>query len=218
MAPPARARSRAPLDRRADVLHAGHHGRQRDEFRIAGRGDQPRQRGLAGARRTPEDHRMQPAALRAPRAAACPAPAGAPGPTNSVEGARPHAVRQRSQQAHADIRPGMQHSIEPRASAPSGGDAPARRQRTLPTTSASKSPTPRGAPRLHRPLRRARSGRRAPSAPAADAAKLPARARCWRTRTPAPRRQPRARSCRESRCRARRAAGIRQVDDDEGEQ
>ncbi len=46
-------------DRLADILHAGQHRRQRHEIGIEGRGHQPRQRGLADARRPPQDHRMQ---------------------------------------------------------------------------------------------------------------------------------------------------------------
>ena len=51
------------LGRGTDVLHAGHHRRQRDELGIAGLSDQARQRGLAGAGRPPQNHRMQVTAL-----------------------------------------------------------------------------------------------------------------------------------------------------------
>ncbi len=50
-------------DRLADVLHAGQHRRQRHELGIEGLRHQPRQRGLAHARRPPQDHRMQLAGL-----------------------------------------------------------------------------------------------------------------------------------------------------------
>ena len=59
----ARAQLLRLLDGGAHVLDAGHHGRQRDELGIAGARDQARERGLAGARRAPQDHRMQAAAL-----------------------------------------------------------------------------------------------------------------------------------------------------------
>ncbi len=47
------------LDRLADVLDAGQHGRYRDEVGAEGLRGEPRQRGLAHARRPPQDHRMQ---------------------------------------------------------------------------------------------------------------------------------------------------------------
>ena len=46
------------FDRGADVLHARQHGGQGDEFAAEGIGRQARQRGLAHARRAPQDHRM----------------------------------------------------------------------------------------------------------------------------------------------------------------
>ena len=58
-APPARLRRERALDRFANVLHAAEHGRDGDELRIERVGHQPRQRRLAGARRAPQDHRMQ---------------------------------------------------------------------------------------------------------------------------------------------------------------
>jgi hypothetical protein len=51
------------LDGFADVLHARQHGRQHDEVGPRGTGQQPRQRGLAHARRAPQDDRRQPAGL-----------------------------------------------------------------------------------------------------------------------------------------------------------
>ncbi|MNT05302.1 hypothetical protein D3C72_1399170 [compost metagenome] len=47
------------LHRLADVLDARQHGRQRDELGIERVGHQPRQRGLAHAGWTPQDHRMR---------------------------------------------------------------------------------------------------------------------------------------------------------------
>ena len=52
-----------PLDRFADVLDAGQHRRQGDEFGVEALGHQARQRGLADARRPPQDHRMRLARL-----------------------------------------------------------------------------------------------------------------------------------------------------------
>ena len=43
---------------RADILHAGKHGRQRDEFAVERIGHQPRQRRLAHAGWPPQDHRV----------------------------------------------------------------------------------------------------------------------------------------------------------------
>ena len=57
--PVRRARGARRLDRRADVLDAGHDGRQRDELRVGGGRDQARERRLAGARRSPEDQGVQ---------------------------------------------------------------------------------------------------------------------------------------------------------------
>ena len=54
-----RERRLGARDRVADVLDAGQHGRQRDELRVERVGHQPRERGLADARRSPQDHRMQ---------------------------------------------------------------------------------------------------------------------------------------------------------------
>ena len=53
------ARGRGALDRLADVLHAAKHGADAEELRIEGIGHQPRDRRLAGARRSPEDARMR---------------------------------------------------------------------------------------------------------------------------------------------------------------
>ena len=43
----------------ADVFHPGQYRGQRHELGIESRGHQPRQRGLAHARRTPQNHGMQ---------------------------------------------------------------------------------------------------------------------------------------------------------------
>ena len=51
------------VDRRPDILDAGQHRRQRDEFAIEGIRGQARQRGLAHARRPPQDHRVRAARL-----------------------------------------------------------------------------------------------------------------------------------------------------------
>jgi hypothetical protein len=59
-APARRLHHLGALDRLADVLHTTEHRRHGDELRIEGVGHQPRQRGLAHARRAPQDHRMQP--------------------------------------------------------------------------------------------------------------------------------------------------------------
>jgi hypothetical protein len=89
---PRRRSSRACLDRLADVLHAGQHGRQHDEVGVDGRGHQPRQRGLAHARRAPQDHRVQRPPSMATRSGR-PGPAGAwpdrsPRPGRSARGRR----------------------------------------------------------------------------------------------------------------------------------
>jgi hypothetical protein len=47
----------------ADVLDAREHRRQRDELRVRAVRHQARQRRLAGARRTPQNHRMRPPGL-----------------------------------------------------------------------------------------------------------------------------------------------------------
>ena len=81
---------------RADFLDAGQHGAERDEVRAGRAGDQPRQRGLAGARRTPEDHRLQAVLLDG-------LPQRPAGPDERVladefvERPRPHALGQRRQ-------------------------------------------------------------------------------------------------------------------------
>ena len=46
-----------------DFLDAGEHRAERDEFGLREIGDEPRERGLAGAGRTPEDDRLQQVAL-----------------------------------------------------------------------------------------------------------------------------------------------------------
>jgi predicted MPP superfamily phosphohydrolase len=56
---PAAPCTSACCDRLADVLDPGEHRRQGDELGIEASRHQPRQRGLAHARRAPEDHRMR---------------------------------------------------------------------------------------------------------------------------------------------------------------
>jgi hypothetical protein len=53
------ARGRRALDRVADVLHAAEHRTDAEELRIEGIGHQPRDSGLAGAGRTPQDAGMR---------------------------------------------------------------------------------------------------------------------------------------------------------------
>ena len=57
------ARQGRALDRVADVLHAAEHGADADELRIEGIGHQPRDGGLAGAGRPPQDAGMRLARL-----------------------------------------------------------------------------------------------------------------------------------------------------------
>ena len=52
------------LNRFTDFLHAREHGRQDDEVGLRCAGQQPRQRGLAHARRAPQDHRRQPTRIK----------------------------------------------------------------------------------------------------------------------------------------------------------
>ncbi len=47
------------LHRGTDILDPGHHGRELDELRVGAPGDEPRQRRLAGAGRSPEDQGVQ---------------------------------------------------------------------------------------------------------------------------------------------------------------
>ena len=46
-------------NRLANILDPGEHGRDGEKIRVERVGHQPRERGLAGARRAPEDHRMR---------------------------------------------------------------------------------------------------------------------------------------------------------------
>ena len=56
----ARAAQRTrPFDHGANVLDAGQNRRQGDEFGIGATRDQARERGLAGARRSPQNHRVR---------------------------------------------------------------------------------------------------------------------------------------------------------------
>ena len=84
------------FDRGADILHARHDGRQRDELRVGGLRDEPRQRRLAAARRTPEDQGM-----KLPRGDARRQRLAGPEdvllPDELLEIARPHAIGERSQ-------------------------------------------------------------------------------------------------------------------------
>lgn len=80
----------------AHLRQPGQHGRDGTEFRIGVLGQQQRQRGLAAARRPPQDHRMHAtgfdrAAQRAVRRQQ------ALLPDHFVEGARAHALGQRAQ-------------------------------------------------------------------------------------------------------------------------
>jgi len=57
------ARHLRPLDGLADVLDAGHHGGERDHFRVKRIGEQSCQGCFADARRPPENHRVRHAGL-----------------------------------------------------------------------------------------------------------------------------------------------------------
>ncbi len=83
--------------RLAQILDARHDRRERDEARVRLGRQQARQRGLAGARRPPQDQRRQrPRLERAPQAA-CPGPGCAPArrtpPACAAASARPAAAR-----------------------------------------------------------------------------------------------------------------------------
>ncbi len=58
-APGLRKRRVGARDGVPDVLHARQHGGQRDELGVERVGHEPRERGLAHARRSPQDHRVQ---------------------------------------------------------------------------------------------------------------------------------------------------------------
>ncbi|GBE48673.1 hypothetical protein BMS3Bbin12_01854 [bacterium BMS3Bbin12] len=58
-APALAERGPRPLDRLTDILDAGEHRRELQELRPAGVGHEPRERGLAAARRPPQHHRVQ---------------------------------------------------------------------------------------------------------------------------------------------------------------
>ena len=94
--PRSAARVARALDRFADVLDAGHDGRKLHEFRVGAARDEPRQRGLAGARRPPEDQRVQLPLLErlAQRLARSQHLLLA---DEFIESARPHAVGERPQ-------------------------------------------------------------------------------------------------------------------------
>jgi hypothetical protein len=84
------------LHGRADVLHAGHHRREREEFGIGALRDQARERGLAGARGAPQHHRVQLAARN--RLAQRLTRSEQMSLTDELrEGARPHPIGQRTQ-------------------------------------------------------------------------------------------------------------------------
>src|SRR5690606_25950782 len=105
------------LHRLADVLHAGKDGGKRDELRIERPRHETRQRGLAGARRTPQDHRVRLARLeRKPQRLAGPEEMTLP--DNFVDRLRAQRFgeRDRSLRAAEEIAHGS-----PRTSAPFGG-------------------------------------------------------------------------------------------------
>ena len=79
----------------ADFLDARQHGAERDEPRLRRVGDDPRERRLAGARRPPEDDRLEQVALDrlAQRPAGCQQLLLA---DEFVEGPRPHPLGERS--------------------------------------------------------------------------------------------------------------------------
>ena len=80
--------------RLADVLHAGKDGGERDELRVEGFGHEPRQRRLADAGRSPQDHRMRLARLeRETKRLAGPKDMALP--YDLVERARPQLFRER---------------------------------------------------------------------------------------------------------------------------
>jgi hypothetical protein len=121
------------LEHLAHLLHARRDGGVREEDRGGLRGDQPRQRGLAHARRAPEDQRRD--AVLGDRAPQEPVGADDLGrPLDLVERARPHAVRERRGRDRSAAGPpaprggcGSSKSlplIRPRASA---GSPPSRR-------------------------------------------------------------------------------------------
>ena len=64
--PPAATSSRASSQNLADVLHAAGDRAELAEAAVGFVGQQPGERRLAGARRTVEDHRAQPARLQHP--------------------------------------------------------------------------------------------------------------------------------------------------------
>ena len=88
---PARAVGLGFRDHLADLLDAGQHGREGHEARARDLGHEEGQRGLARARRSPEDHRVQGAVLEG----AAQDLAGAHQVLlahDLVQGSRPHAV------------------------------------------------------------------------------------------------------------------------------
>ena len=122
---PARAARRLrPLDRLADVLDAAEHRRHGDELGVEGVGHEARQRRLAGARRTPEDHRVQPPGLEgdAQRLARAEQVALA---DHLVERLRPQPFGERrgGGVGEAELERGLGHGSRP---------APARREPILP--------------------------------------------------------------------------------------
>jgi hypothetical protein len=123
-APPLLRHHLGLLHRLADVLDAGKHRRQRDEFGIEAVGHQPRQRGLADARRAPEDHRMRRAGRegQAQRLALADQVALA---DHLVERARPHLLGQRRMRRR--WRTGQSPTTSAPAGARSGTGSPARR-------------------------------------------------------------------------------------------
>jgi hypothetical protein len=92
------------LHRLADVLDAGKHRRERDELGIEAIRHQARQRGLADARRAPEDHRMRRARGegQAQRLALADQMALADH-LGSRKRARPHLLRQQARACHCPV-------------------------------------------------------------------------------------------------------------------
>src|SRR5699024_6412504 len=97
------------IDHLADVLDAGEHGGDLDELAVAGLGDDVGERGLAGAGRTPQDHRGR---CGAGVVGGDQAAQGAAGlervvlTDHLVEGARPHPHRERRAVVAVAVREG----------------------------------------------------------------------------------------------------------------
>ena len=134
----------------ADLLHPGQHRGERHEVGAGHRGHQRGEGGLPGARRPPQDHRVQLAALDG-GAQDPPRTQQVLLPDDLVQGARPHAI------GEGGRAPGVTGSSSPRAASCRAGRAPpAARARA---TSPKRSRRRRGSagPRLPR-LGQARRG------------------------------------------------------------